>query len=126
MIYYCDCGLRIASSVDIRLVCPQCGGVIHIENGVCLVEGTGKTHELSERQLELKQRIDQAVARDKRLRAWIAFFRTPDETGLGDTIKRLTAKAGQRAIKADLERLSKACGCKPEDATKKLNEQYPY
>jgi hypothetical protein len=100
--------------------------VIHIENGVCLVEGTGKTRELSARQLELKQRIEQAATRTQRLRNWISFFRHPSETGLGDTIKRLTALAGKRAIKADLERLSKACGCKPEDATKKLNEQYPY
>jgi hypothetical protein len=73
-----------------------------------------------------KARIEQSVARNKRLRGWIAFFRTSGESGLGDTIKRLTALAGKRAIKADLERLSKACGCKPEDATKKLNEQYPY
>jgi hypothetical protein len=126
MIYHCNCGWRVVSPIDIQLLCPQCAAVLSIQNGVMTVDGTGKTQELSQRQLALKARIEQAVARDKRLHAWIIFFRTPAETGLGDTIKRLTAKAGQRAIKADLVRLAKTCGCKAEDATKKLNEQYPY
>jgi hypothetical protein len=126
MIYYCECGWRIVSPIDIQLLCPQCAAVLSIQNGAMVVDGTDKTHELSERQLALKARIEQAVARDRRLRDWVTLFRTSTEMGLGDTIKRLTALAGKRAIKADLERLSKTCGCKPEDATKKLNEQYPY
>jgi hypothetical protein len=100
--------------------------VIHIENGVCLVEGTGKTHELSARQLELKQRIEQAAARTQRLKSWIAFFRTNGETGLGDTVQRLKSLAGKRAIKEDLRRIERICGCETSVAIQRLNEQHPY
>jgi uncharacterized Zn finger protein (UPF0148 family) len=126
MIYHCDCGLRIVSSVDVTLVCPQCSAAVNIYGGVMLIEGTSKTQELSERQRELKHRIDQAAARTTRLKSWIAFFRHPGERGLGDTVQRLKSIAGRRAIKEDLRRIERICGCETSVAIARLNEQHPY
>jgi hypothetical protein len=123
MICRCSqCDWPIHTKRPVRIMCFRCGNDVVCGDESSAVSISGK----SPSQLALKARIEQSVARDKRLRAWITFFRASGEIGLGDTIKRLTAISGKKAIKADLERLAKTCGCKPEDATKKLNEQYPY
>ena len=73
-----------------------------------------------------KQRIDQAAARTQRLKSWIALFRTNGERGLGDTVQRLKSLAGKRAIKEDLRRIERICGCETSVAIARLNEQHPY
>jgi len=103
LISYCKkCGWKIVTPREIVVACPRCESVPRSD------------------------RIRQAVARDKRLREWVVLFRISGEQGLGDTVDRLQTIAGNRQIKVDLDRLMKVCGCDPQDAIEKLNEQYPY
>ena len=115
MITYCKCGWRVMHEHATVVLCPKCG-----EQIVC-----GDQHDPIA-QADRKQRIDQAAARTKRLKAWIAFFRTDGERGLGDTVQRLKSLAGKRAIKEDLRRIERICGCETSVAIQRLNEQHPY
>ena len=73
-----------------------------------------------------RERIQREAARTARLKSWIAFFRIDDERGLGDTVQRLKSIAGKRAIKEDLRRIERICGCETSVAIARLNEQHPY
>jgi len=72
------------------------------------------------------QRIKQKVEREKRLRSWIAFFRSSGEAGLGDTAQRLMRLAKSRELKDDLRKILRKCSCNNLDAVAQLNSQYPY
>jgi hypothetical protein len=80
----------------------------------------------SEAQLERAKRIKANTARTQRLKNWIAFFRLPEEQGLGDTLQRLLAVSGRRSITNDLKNIKRTCACNPEQAIKTLNANHPY
>ena len=92
--------------------CPQCANQI-----ICDGE---------EQPSDRVARITQTAERTKRLKDWIAFFRIDGEQGLGDTVKRLKSLAGKRAIKDDLRRIERICGCEQSVAIERLNEMHPY
>lgn len=75
-------------------------------------------------EAEREARRKEKQERDSRLLKWVAAFRTPEDRGIGDTVERLLAKAGGRAIKKWLERVGVSCGCRDRQAW--LNEKYPY
>jgi hypothetical protein len=75
---------------------------------------------------ERRWRVIEKVRRNQRLRGWVAWFRHEDDAGVGDTLARVIKLAGKRSIKRELCCMQRACGCKAEDATAALNEQYPY
>ena len=80
-----------------------------------------------QKQIDRRKRIIEKTQRDQRLRGWIALFRKPSDTGIGDTLVWLIPLAAKKPIlKADLRQLQQNCGCKAEDATAELNRQYPY
>lgn len=68
--------------------------------------------------------IPEQEAIDSRLIGWVRWLRTPEDTGVGDTVERLLAKAGGRKIKKMLERIGVGCGCTDRQAA--LNRKYPY
>ena len=86
-------------------------------------QGNPLTPKLQER----RKRIEEAAYHSQRLRGWIAVFRLPSDSGLGDAIVRLMAKTeGKPLLRAALRQLQRRCNCRIEDATAELNRQYPY
>jgi hypothetical protein len=108
----CECGWKIYHDDSVTsLKCGRCGTV--------LISGPESTESRVDR-------VKKNTARTARLRSWIAFFRIAGEVGLGDTVHRLKALAGKRAIKEDLRKIERVCSCETAVAIRKLNELYPY
>lgn len=61
--------------------------------------------------------------KDARLVSWLKVFAEPTDRGIGDTVERLLAKAGGRAIKSVLSKIGVGCGC--TDRQEWLNRKYP-
>jgi len=98
----------------------------HAMSITCSKCGTKLNCDGEDKPSDRIERVKLAADRTARLKDWIAFFRHPGEQGLGDTVKRLKSLAGKRAIKDDLRRIERICGCETSVAIQKLNEQHPY
>lgn len=105
----CQCGWKFYNSGATKdRSCPKCG-----EN--VTVHGLYTVAEIKER-----------VTTQKRLIAWLIFFRRPSDRGLGDTAERMFLQSDDRDINTPLKRLLSSCNCRTEDAAEYLNKQYPH
>jgi hypothetical protein len=59
-----------------------------------------------------------------RLVRLVSAYRTPSDTGVGDTLERLLAKAGGRKFKHLMLLMRLPCGC--DDRQIWLNKKWPY
>jgi len=111
----CACGWQCTVSRPAKIACRKCRAQLFCD------ATTRKT--VSQ---QLRSRIAQRTAATQHLRDWIMFFRRPEEIGLGDTIERLIATAGDRHIAERLQQLARTCGCRGADRQAEWNARYPY
>lgn len=109
-----NCSWPHHATIPITLNCARCGAVVVLNGGS---EKTKKSKPKPERN-----RNDPKA--EARLIGWVKMFRKPEDTGVGDTVERLLAKVGGKAIEKSLKRLGINCGCKSRQ--KWLNQRYPY
>lgn len=94
--------------------------------------GPGQARKTNDKREQRRKRVKEAAQRKKRLIAWLQLLRSVEDTGIGDTTKRLLGqKAKQKPWVATDARdalgcLLRQCSCSRTDAVKWLNEQYPY
>jgi hypothetical protein len=97
--YYCKCGWRIFSDIEVK--CPKCGKIGEVADGTL--------H---------KPKTSTAWVR------WVKLLRKPEDRGVGDTVARIAAKFGGERFKAFSKRIGIPCGCTERQAA--WNEQWPY
>lgn len=89
-------------------------------------------HKIKKRhKLEaLKARIERRKLTSKRAKEWLMFFRSEEDTGLGDTAVRLLKLCEGNPTKVSLRKrireIIAECSCSRSKALAKLNENFPY
>lgn len=109
------------------IACHQCGTDVYIGCEPSQPLDQQQQAERARKQAAREhRRQQQRIRRDReqRLIAWVRWFATDTDCGVGDTLERLLARVGGRAIKAQLERLGINCGC--QDRIQWLNTRFPY
>lgn len=99
--FYCKCGWPVRTSVTITLKCPRCERQIHCD------AGTPSTPSYKPpRWVRLLQRLS-----------------TPQDIGLGATVKRIAGKVGGKRFIVWSKRIGLPCGCTEREI--EWNRLYP-
>jgi hypothetical protein len=122
----CSWPHHVPEGMAITIACAKCGTLVHCNGGRKVVgRPTKQTKQLTPEQIERKaKRREERAAKESRLIGWLRWFAKPEDTGAGDTLERLIAKAGGRKFKEAMAALSLPCGC--TDRQQWLNDRYPY
>lgn len=81
---------------------------------------------LKSKPLSRIRKIKEKVAKDRRIEGWIRSMRTPDDTGLGDTVIRLKRLTKSKEVKAHLRTMLQVQACDTGEAVRRLNEKHRY
>lgn len=108
----------------------QAGEVEHVDRVIASIQRRRQEAKKMEHLDALKLRIERRKQASARAKAWVMFFRTSEDSGLGDTVTRLLKACDNDSTKVDLRKRLRAitaeCSCSRNKAIEKLNEQYPY
>lgn len=106
----CDeCGWPVHTDHQITLRCPKCSHTIECSDG--------PLPPVVERAIPLERWPSWALL----LSRW---FRSPEDTGVGDSFARLAERFGGERIKAFSKRWGIPCGCTARQTA--WNTRYPY
>lgn len=103
----CECGWRVYTQVAVEITCPRCAQLIRCDG----------TQPMPPEPKQLRKRKSGWVR-------WVQMLRTPDDTGVGDTVQRIAAKFGGERFKSWAKRIGLPCGCTERQA--EWNRMFPY